>query len=203
MLELFVKGGVVMYAILAASIVAVAIIIERFIYFARIRSDDVALICTVEQSLKSADPAEALRACRKHRGPVQRVAEGCLNEWEAGCERMEDAVSYEGNRALDDMQKRLRGLSIIAQGAPLLGLLGTVMGMIRAFMRIETLGGQVNVSALAGGIWEALLTTAFGLSVAIPALFAYHYFDSKAGRYESLMRDIGERLVAMRRGQGS
>lgn len=203
MLELFVKGGVVMYAILAASIVAVAIIVERLIHFARIRSDDVALICTVEQSLKSADLVEALRACRKHRGPVQRVTEGCLNEWEAGCERMEDAVSYEGNRALDDMQKRLRGLSIIAQGAPLLGLLGTVMGMIRAFMRIETLGGQVNVSALAGGIWEALLTTAFGLSVAIPSLFAYHYFDSKVGRYESLMRDIGERLVAMRRGLGS
>ena len=77
------------------------------------------------------------------------------------------------------------------------------MGMIRAFMRIETLGGQVNVSALAGGIWEALLTTAFGLSVAIPALFAYHYFDSKVGRYESLMRDIGERLVALRRSQDS
>ncbi len=203
MLEVFVKGGWVMYGILATSVVAVAIIVERLLYFARIRNDDAGLVRAVEQGLKRTDLDKALSICRRHRGPVRKVVESCLNEWEAGCERMEDAVSYEGNRALDDMEKHLRGLSIIAQGAPLLGLLGTVMGMIRAFMRIETLGGQVNVSALAGGIWEALLTTAFGLSVAIPALFAYHYFDSKVGRYESLMRDIGERLVALRRSQDS
>jgi biopolymer transport protein ExbB len=203
MLELLVKGGWVMYAILATSVVAVAIIVERLLYFARIRNDDAGLIRSVEQRLRSEGAAGALQACRQHRGPVRKLVEGCLNEWGAGCERMEDAVSYEGNRALDELENRLRGLSIIAQGAPLLGLLGTVIGMIEAFMRIEDLGGQVNVSALAGGIWEALLTTAFGLSVAIPALFAYHYFESRAGRYESLMRDVGERLVALRRNEES
>ena len=82
-----------------------------------------------------------------------------------------------------------------------MGLLGTVTGMIKAFMEIERLSGEVEVATLAGGIWEALLTTAFGLVVAIPALFAYHFFDSKADKYMSLLRDEGARLVALKKAE--
>jgi biopolymer transport protein ExbB len=71
--------------------------------------------------------------------------------------------------------------------------------MIRAFMQIESVGGEVHVSSLAGGIWEALLTTAFGLIVAIPSMFAYHFLASKVERYAVLIRDTGERLVALRK----
>ena len=199
MLELFLKGGWVMYAILASSLLAATIIIERIIFFVRIRNDDVSLIRKVEEALSAGEHDKALEACASGRGPIRSIMAVCLEEWARGCERMEDAVNFEGNRALDALEKHLRGLSIVAQSAPLLGLLGTVIGMIETFMYIEDLGGEVNVSSLAGGIWEALLTTAFGLTVAIPALFAYHYFEAKVNRYASLIRDTGERLVALRR----
>ena len=199
MLELFIRGGWVMFAILAASILAVAIIIERLLFFARAKNDDVGLIRSIEEALSAGDPSRAIEVARKNTGLVSNVMANCLVEWGAGCERMEDAFNFEGNRAIDSLQKHLRGLAVIAQGSPLLGLLGTVTGMIKAFMRIENVGGQVNVSSLAGGIWEALLTTAFGLIVAIPALFAYHFFETKVDRYASLIRDMGERLVALRR----
>ena len=199
MLELFMKGGWVMYAILAASVLALTIIIERLIFFALIRNDDISLIRTIEEALTSDQPSSALDVCKKHRGLVRDIVAACLQEWKRGCERMEDIINFEGNRAIEQLEKHLRGLSVVAQSTPLLGLLGTVIGMIKAFMRIEEVGGEVNVSTLAGGIWEALLTTAFGLIVAIPALFAYHFFETKIERYGNLIRDVGERLVALRR----
>ncbi len=199
MLEIFLRGGGVMYAILAASVLAVAIIVERLVFFARAGSDDVELIREIEQALSAGDAGRAIETAGKKRGLVAAVVRACLGEWDAGCERMEDVVNFEGNRAIVALEKHLRGLAVIAQGAPLLGLLGTVTGMIKAFMRIEAVGGEVNVSSLAGGIWEALLTTAFGLIVAIPALFAYHFFETKVDRYAGLIRDVGERLVALRR----
>lgn len=199
MLDLFLKGGWVMYAILGASVLALTIVVERLIFFARIRNDDASLIRKVERALTSSDAASALAHCTACRGPLSHIIATCLPEWERGCERMEDVINFEGNRAVEALEKHLRGLSVIAQSAPLLGLLGTVLGMIEAFIRIEEVGGQVNVSTLAGGIWEALLTTAFGLIVAIPSLFAYHFFETKVDRYAGLIRDTGERLVALRR----
>ena len=188
-----------MWAILATSVVALALVVERCIYFWRIREDDVAMIRDVERAIDNGGPQQAIDVCRSRRGPIRAIVEACLGEWSRGCERMEDTVNFEGNRAIDGLEKHLRALAIVAQAAPLLGLLGTVLGMIKTFMKIEELTTEVNVGALAGGIWEALLTTAFGLCVAVPVLFAYHFFDSRVNRYASLIRDTGERLVALRR----
>lgn len=199
MLDLFLKGGWVMYAILGTSVLALAIILERLIFFARIRNDDVSLIKEVEKELALDRCDAAMEICERNQGLICAIVDACLKEWNRGCERMEDVINFEGNRAIEKLEKHLRGLSVIAQSAPLLGLLGTVTGMIKAFMRIEEVGGAVNVSSLAGGIWEALLTTAFGLIVAIPALFAYHFFETRVDRYAGLVRDTGERLVALRR----
>lgn len=100
--------------------------------------------------------------------------------WEVGKRVKNSAV---GPLMIQDLEKNIDILGIIAHVAPLLGLLGTVVGMIRAFMRIEELAGRVNASVLAGGIWEALLTTAFGLAVAIPSFVMYHYFNRKVDNY--------------------
>lgn len=190
-----------MYVLFGTSIIALTIIIERFIYFARVRNAEPELIEEIEKLLDTGSVEQAVEACGQAKGIISWILHASLREWQHGCERMEDAVNFEGNRAIDALQKRLGVLSIIAQGAPLLGLLGTVLGMIKTFISIEKLGGDVDVSALAGGIWEALLTTAFGLIVAIPALFAYHYFESRVDRYTALIRHTGERLVALRRTQ--
>ena len=87
-------------------------------------------------------------------------------------------------RDLQNAEYGLPSLGIIAQAAPLLGLLGTVTGLVRAFMRIEALAGVVNPSDLAGGVWEALLTTVVGLAIGIPALIAHNYFISRLQQYE-------------------
>lgn len=199
MSELFVKGGWIMYAILGSSVLALTLIFERVIFFARIRNDDLSLLKRVEDALTSGRRTDAMDLCKGARGLTRNVMTACLEEWDRGCERMEDVVNFEGNRTVELLEKHLRGLSVISQSTPLLGLLGTVMGMIKAFMKIEEVGGEVNVSLLAGGIWEALLTTAFGLIVAIPTLFAYHMFEARVERYAGLIRDTGERLVALRR----
>jgi len=98
-------------------------------------------------------------------------------------------------RDLQDAEYGLPSLSIIAQAAPLLGLLGTVTGLIRVFIRIEALSSMVNPSELAGGIWEALLTTAVGLVIAIPALIAFGYFKSSLQRYEHELHLLLTRVI--------
>lgn len=188
-----------MYPILGTSLIALTAAMERLLFFARIRSDEPAIVRRAEESLLRSGPGPALEAAREGRGPVRDVVEACLGAWEAGPEAMEDMASLEGARALARMEKRLGWLSVVVVIAPLLGLLGTVLGMIEVFMQIESAGGEVRVDQLAGGIWEALLTTAFGLIVAIPAQFAHHVFDAKVTRLTGLMREACERLVLIRR----
>jgi biopolymer transport protein ExbB len=199
MFEIVNKGGWVMYGILILSVTALAIGIERIYFFIRTGKTNTFLLKQVEEDLSNNNEAQAIRALSKNNSLFSRVLANCLKEWQNGCERMEDIINFEGNRAIDAMEHNLQGLAIIAQSAPLLGLLGTVTGMIKAFISIEQTGGQVNVGNLAGGIWEALLTTAAGLTVAIPALFAYHFFQQKADRFANLIKDSGERLISLRR----
>jgi len=99
-----------------------------------------------------------------------------------------------GSREIEEGEKRLRVLSVIGNISTLLGLLGTVTGMIQTFIKIESTGGAADISILAGGIWEALLTTAAGLSVAIPTLVMYHYFegvvDGRAIQLKNISADV-------------
>jgi biopolymer transport protein ExbB len=192
-----------MFVLLALSLVALTLVLERLIFFFRIRRDDAFLVRQVERELRQAGPGSARELLAEAGGPVRDVLRACLEVWELGPEPMEEAVRFEGHRAVERLESHLKGLSVVSQCSPLLGLLGTVLGMIEAFMRIEEQGNEIQVSALAGGIWEALLTTAFGLIVAIPALFAYQYFDGKVNRYVTRMEAAGERLVSLRRqGEG-
>jgi len=199
MIAIFIKGGWVMFAILGVSIMAMTIIIERLLFFYRIRGNDDQLISFIERCLKENDIEACLRACESEQSLLASIIYHALKEWDAGVERLEEVFNFEGNRAIERMEKNLRGLAVAIQGAPLLGLLGTVTGLIRAFMRVEQMSGETSVASLAGGIWEALLTTAFGLIVAIPALFVYHMFESKVTRYANLIRDAGEKIVSLRR----
>ena len=107
----------------------------------------------------------------------------------------EKIISRAGSRELRKLEKNLRGLGIIAHISPLLGLLGTVTGMIKCFMKIQELGGRVDAQVLAGGIWEALITTAAGLSIAIPAIIFYHYFEGKVDNFYHQMKDAAEEIL--------
>ena len=106
-------------------------------------------------------------------------------------------VSRVGSREIKELERYLRGLEVIANLSPLLGLLGTVLGMIKAFSKLESAGTKVDPTILAGGIWEALLTTAFGLSVAIPALAAFYLLEGKVENSRSLMKDSATRVISL------
>lgn len=166
-----------MWPILLESILALWIIIERGVWvFAVLPRRKRALNRLVDNidnaganpGSNNADVGDLSRALTK------AIEQGVLNV---------SLLSLQAEKLIGEAEKRLSLLNIVAQTAPLLGLLGTVTGMIRAFIRIQALAGQVNPSDLAGGIWEALLTTAAGLIVAIPALIAYIAFSRLADRF--------------------
>lgn len=201
MLELIEKGGPVMWPIVAGAFIGLAITIERILYFyftsvsyAEFRQTLVDRLCAgalrdLDVLTAPARPAKGPRpswlvrlADRTHaerwkRSPYVRLACVYLENLHRGARSREEALKRTGSEEVERMERHLRGLSAVAHIAPLLGLLGTVTGIIGAFSVIASMGGQVDVSSLASGIWEALITTVAGLSVAIPAQLAYMYLD--------------------------
>jgi len=189
MLEFILKGGMMMYPIILCSIVAIAIILNRAYHFFRIRIDVSQFLSQIEQALQSNKIDIALKHAKNTRGPLSTIVEAGISNSQKDIAKWEKAISRVGTKELLKLEKNLRSLGIIAHISPLLGLLGTVTGMIKAFMKIQELGGKVDASVLAGGIWEALLTTAAGLFVAIPTMVAYHYFEGKVDNYATLMKE--------------
>ncbi len=173
--QLFLKGGFAMWPLLLCSIIGVAIIAERFIYFQRIRLNYGAFTKQLKALIGARNFRDAALLCRKH--PNQ--------------DKLRDEIlKREGSQALEQVETRLRGLATLTHISPLLGLLGTVTGLVGAFHKIEILGGQVQPGDLAAGIWEALITTVFGLVIAIPCMAAYHGFESAADRIARRMQFI-------------
>jgi biopolymer transport protein ExbB len=126
--------------------------------------------------------------------PVSNIIRKGLKKYRLGHERVEEAIENAGRQEVSKLEKGLPILATVAGIAPLLGFLGTVTGMITAFMTIQDLQGSANPSDLAGGIWEALITTAFGLIVGIPALAFYNYFlnavKKLVGDMETVANDV-------------
>jgi biopolymer transport protein ExbB len=180
LLQLFEKGGPVMWPLLACSVIGLAIIAERLIFFVRIRLHYDRFMRDVVGRLGRESRESVVALCRQRRSPVAQLAAVYLENAEQMDALRQDILRREGSRQLELVECRLRGLSVIAHIAPLIGLLGTVTGLVVAFQRIEALTGSVQPGDLAGGIWEALLTTVFGLVVAIPCMAAYHAFEHKA-----------------------
>ena len=183
-----------MWPIILCSVIAVAITLERLYHFHRAKVDVPALLTRVRKLLSEGNINEAEKLCRESSGPVARILAIGLHIHTRSDKEQEKIIVRAGSRELRRLEKNLRNLGIIAHISPLLGLLGTVAGMIRAFMKIQELGGQVNAAVLAGGIWEALLTTAAGLSVAIPTVIAYHYFEGRVDDFSSQMKDAVQYL---------
>ena len=176
------KGGALMWVLLAFSVVGVAVILDRLAVYASYGFNPDRWLKKILADLESGRVESALASARKSRHPVARVVEVYLENLGRPARVRVDNVKREGALVLEKVEKRLRILAAISHLAPLVGLLGTVTGMVLAFARIETLDGAPKPSDLAGGIWEALLTTVFGLVVAIPCMAAYHAFESHADK---------------------
>jgi biopolymer transport protein ExbB len=197
-IELFTKGGWVMYPILFCSVFAVAIIVAKVRQFVSLRLDDTK---SVEEALVLLEQKGASELHHKLQGSKHPVAKVVLQSV-ALCEHsnlplsdIEVEIGRVGSDLLRQLESWLRPLSGVAQLSPLLGLLGTVLGMISAFMTIQSAGTAVNPAMLAGGIWEALLTTAFGLTVAVPTMASYYYFEGKVDQVQGLMNSASLRVL--------
>lgn len=179
--ELFAKAGFTRWPLLLCSVIAVAIILERGWYFFRLRFDHINFSRQLMQRLRAQDLSAGIRYCEgQRRNPVPQIAGTYLRNLK-NIQR-NSILTREGTNLMERVEARLRGLATITHVAPLLGLLGTVAGLVDAFHEIERSVGQVQPQNLAGGIWEALLSTVFGLIVAIPCMVAYHAYESYADR---------------------
>ena len=167
-----------MWPILICSIVALAVVMDRAYHLRKAKIDTDRFLETVSSSLKRNRVVEAMDLCDQTPGPIAHILKAGIMKHDRTRQEVRDAIEEAGVQEVSRLERYLAVLATVAQVAPLLGLLGTVTGMVGAFQIIQekaTAMSQVNPGDLAGGIWEALLTTVFGLCVAIPTLVAYNW----------------------------
>lgn len=183
----FLKGGLLMWPILLCSIITIGIVIERYFVLRQASVNVPRFMIQIRELMKKGDVVEAINYCSEYNSPIANIIRKGLSKYHFGMERIKESIESAGKQEIYKLEKGLSVLATISGVAPLLGFLGTVTGMISAFMRIESLGGNASPSDLAGGIWEALLTTAFGLSVGIVAYLFYNYFVTRINKLISEM----------------
>ena len=187
------RGGPVMAPLVICSIVSITVMIERYVFFGRARGDSRALMSRIENSLALGKYQDAARACEREQTPLgDMLACGlkCSNP-----RHSERCMEEHALKATPEFFKRLSSLDTIITIAPLLGLLGTVTGMIRSFHVISTKTGMSTPTAITGGVAEALIATATGLAIAIVTLVGYNWLTDKAKEIVSEMEVVGTRLV--------
>ncbi|TXS92997.1 MotA/TolQ/ExbB proton channel family protein [Parahaliea maris] len=193
MLELVTAGGWLMVLILLCSIVAVAICIERLYTLNPKKIAPPHLLATVWKQLKAGEiDAGRLKSLRQS-SPLGRILAAGLGNASHGRDVMKESIQEAASHVIHELERYLNTLGTIAAVAPLLGLLGTVVGMIKVFAEIMA-QGTGNASALAGGISEALITTAAGLAVAIPALVMHRYF---IGRIDGIVVELEQETIKL------
>lgn len=202
LIALFKSGGILMWPILLCSVVTLTFILERAVGLRARYIFPPKLTAELRTLAGEGRAREALARCLLDRSPFAALMHACLlRAGNAGFE-MEAALEEAGARLLYDLRRNCKPLSVMADVAPLLGLMGTVTGMIKAFDVVARSGALGRTELLAEGIAEALLTTAFGLLVAVPAIVAYHIYRAKAENLLREMEDAALDILAALRGVG-
>lgn len=203
--EIIFRGGPLMWPIMACSVVAFGIAIERFIVLRRAAISSREFIEAIRQVLRQGRVQDAVALCDEAEAPLARVVRAGLLKSGRTREEMREAMEDAGKIEVPRLERFLPGLATCASVAPLLGMLGTVQGLIKCFAAIQFKQGLVNPSDLAGGIGNALVTTAAGLVVAIPTLVLYNYFvarvDSLTVQFEVSASEVLD-LVAVDENDG-
>lgn len=185
--QLMENGGTIMWPILLCSIVASFIFVERWFHFHREQINVGELVTGLINVLKRDGFVEAITLCDNTPGPSAHILMAAILGYERGEDDLKQVIEDAGTIEVPKLERRLNLLATIAYIAPLLGLLGTVIGMMDAFETINGKGAQVTAADISGDIGEALITTAAGLCVAIPSYIAYNYLVS---RVESITLDM-------------
>src|SRR5881628_1359756 len=173
------KGGPMIYLILGASAVALAVFVERVLHFHRAHINSMEFLNGVRNVLKRDNVVEALSICDATPGPVARLVKTAILNRERGRDGVRESLEEAGLVEVPPLEEKLNLLATIAQIAPLMGLLGTVLGFIKIFTALQTKATIPTMQDLSGGVWQALICTAAGLAVAIPCYAAYNYLVSR------------------------
>jgi biopolymer transport protein ExbB len=191
------KGGILMYPIAFCSFLLVAFSLERWVSLRRGRIIPRPFVTRFLHQLREGelDREQAIGLCEENGSPVAEVLAGAIRKWGRPAVEIEQAIIDSGERVTNGLRRYLRVINGISVVSPLLGLLGTVTGMINAFNAIATVNAMGRPEKLANGISEALLTTAFGLFVAIPALIIYLFFVSRVDRLIIDIDATGQEVV--------
>jgi len=176
-----------MWLLLLISAVAVAVFVERLLHYHRAQINSTEFLSGVRNVLRRENLVEAISICDATPGPVPRLVKTAILNYEKGRENVREALEEAGLLEVPRLEDKLNLLATIAQITPLMGLLGTVLGFINVFQSIQAKGFNAPASDFAGGVWEALICTAFGLAVAIPSYAAYNYLVS---RVNSIVLDM-------------
>ena len=196
MIDFILKGGVIIYPIILCSIIAVAVFFERLWVLRRKRIIPSDFILRVEGHIKEHKISEAVNLCQNDNSSIAKIFLAGLKNSGRGMWFIKEAIEERGGREGAILEKNVGILSTIANLTPLLGLLGTVSGMIKTFKVISLQGGG-NPSLLAGGIAEALITTAAGLCVAIPTLVCYRILRDKAASLIFEMEEYSIHIIEL------
>ncbi len=191
MVDILISGGAVMIPLGVLSMVAVAIIMERLWVLRRSNFLQISTVQTLSGLLASDKFRGSIDFCRRHPGPFSDLVIALVENRHAPYEELKEILEDTGRLQLMGLQRGLPALGTIAAGAPLLGLLGTVIGMIKIFAVVATAGSSIT-EQLSSGISQALITTATGLVIAIPALFVHSYLESRA---LSILSDIEAQIL--------
>lgn len=193
----FIKGGPLMWPLLVCSVISLALIINRLIFYYRITHDEQILMKKIKSLISNNDTAQAVELCNKHPGPVGAVLKAGLLKFGDGKDEMAKAMDESGLYEIPYLEQYLSGLSTIASVSTLIGFTGTVTGMINAFNSIAVQGVS-SPAVVARGISQALITTATGLIIAIPTLVFYHYFSYRFKRFVLEIERCSKELLKLR-----
>jgi len=203
MIQYLTMGGWMMVPIGLVSILALAIVIEKAITLSRVRKPAYAMIMTVFDHIRRREWESAQAFCRKQRHPLLRIFDAGLTEITqetTDLRAVEESMKLRGDEVVRGMESSLNLLGAIVTILPLMGFLGTMVGLISAFQRWESLGSAVTISDLSGGIYQAMITTAVALGLVIPYFLAHSYFVSQIQKLElDLSKRATEFLARIRR----
>ena len=194
MVKLFNDGGTFMYPLLFMLFFGLVVAFERFYTLSKAHINSKDFFVQIQEALKQGGPDAAAEVCSNTQGPVASVLHAGLLRLSRGLDHVEKAISESGAVEMAFLEKGMVWLSTVANIAPLLGFLGTVSGMINSFDSIAA-AGDVEPSIVAGGISEALITTAGGLCIAIPIQAFHNYFVSKIDKIIIDMQEVSTQFI--------
>ncbi len=187
MLEYMNQGGSIMWIIGALSLIAAAIAVERIIFFHKASTDPEKLEAAFGKAVSAGDVKEAWRVAESSDSSMNRLFKVALTHWNICTEDMKLLTEQQIRREIYRWEKHVYILEMIGKIAPLLGLLGTVLGMVEMFQSLH-IGGQISAATVTGGIWKALFTTVAGLTVAIPTIFVCGLLNSRIDSEDETLR---------------